>query len=64
MVHNWIYGAIAWANEAGISPHKSFSVTQYMLEEDTEDIPLIEYEFGCNGKHRLCCSSKIEANKY
>lgn len=64
VVHNWIYGAIAWANEAGISPHKSFSVTQYMLEEDTEDIPLIEYEFGCNGKHRLCCSSKIEANKY
>lgn len=63
-MHNWIYGAIAWANEAGISPHKSFSVTQYMLEEDTEDIPLIEYEFGCNGKHRLCCSSNIEANKY
>mgnify|MGYP003305966606 CR=1 FL=1 len=34
--HNWIYGAIAFAEEAGIAPHKDFNVTQYMLEEDIE----------------------------
>lgn len=51
--HNWVYGAIAWAEEAGIEPDKSFAVTQYMLEEDNDDIPLIEYEFGRDGKHLL-----------
>ncbi len=51
--HNWVYGAIAFAEEAGIKPHKSFNLTQYMLEEDSEDVPLIEYEFGKDGKHLL-----------
>ncbi|MCQ2218592.1 MAG: hypothetical protein MJZ33_08950 [Paludibacteraceae bacterium] len=62
--HNWIYGSIAWAEEAGIKPHKSFAVTQYLLEEDTDDIPLIEYEFGKNGKHFLVCHTKLEASEY
>ena len=59
--HNWVYGAIAWAEEAGIEPDKSFAVTQYMLEEDTDDIPLIEYEFGRAGKHLLMANSNLEA---
>ena len=50
VAHNWIYGAIAFAEEAGIKPDKSFNLTQYMLEEDTDEVPLIEYEFGRNGK--------------
>ena len=45
-VHNFIYGAIAFAEEVGIKPAKSFELTQYILEEDTEDIPLIEYPYG------------------
>ncbi|MDD4645941.1 MAG: hypothetical protein PHY99_08130 [Bacteroidales bacterium] len=49
LVHNIIYGAIEYAEEYGFRPHKDFSVTQYILEEDTEEIPLIELEFGEDG---------------
>ena len=62
--HNWIYGAIAFAEEGGIKPDKSFQLTQYMLEEDTDDIPLIEYEFGKDGQHFLVCHTMQEANRY
>lgn len=51
--HNIIYGAIAFAEEGGIKPTKDFDPAGYILEEDTDDIPLIEYEFGKNGKHFL-----------
>ncbi len=62
--HNWVYGAVAWAEEAGIEPDKSFAVTKYMLEEDTDDIPLIEYEFGYYGKHLLMANNNLEASRY
>lgn len=62
--HNIIYGAIAFAEEAEIKPHKSFEVTKYMLEEDDEAVPLIEYDFGKDGKHFLIASDKSEASKY
>lgn len=62
--HNWVYGAIAFAEEAGIMPDKSFNLTQYMLEEDTDDIPLIEYDFGKDGKHLLVAHSNLEASRY
>lgn len=62
--HNWIYGAIAFAEEAGIKPVKSFALTQYMLEEDNDDVPLIEYEFGKDGKHFLIANSQLEASRY
>lgn len=62
--HNWVYGAIAFAEEAGIEPEKGFNLTQYMLEEDNDEIPLIEYEYGKDGKHFLVAHSRQEANKY
>lgn len=62
--HNIIYGAIAFAEEAGLKPDKSFELTKYILEEDTEDIPLLEYEFGKNGKHLLIARNRLEANTY
>lgn len=62
--HNIIYGAVEFAREAGIEPHKNFKMTQYILEEDTEDIPLIEYEYGKDGKHFLVANSNFEASKY
>ena len=62
--HNLIYGAIAFAEEAGISPHKSFALTQYLLEEDTEDIPLLDRPFGQDGKYYLCANSMLELNTY
>lgn len=63
-VHNIIYGAIAYAEEAGIAPCRAFSLIQYFLEDDTEDVPLIEYNFGKDGKHYLVVSSIFEANSY
>lgn len=62
--HNWIYGAIAFAEEAGIDPDKSFNITQYMLEEDDENIPLIEYKYGVDGKHTLITRTRLEASQY
>lgn len=62
--HNRIYGAIAFAEEGGIKPDKSFLLTKYFLEEDTDDIPIIDYEYGKNGKHLLVCDSELEASKY
>ena len=62
--HNLIYGAIAFAEEAGIAPHKDFALTQYILEEDDEHIPLIEYEYGRDGKHCLITQTKLEASRY
>ena len=51
--HNLIYGAIAFAKEAGIEPARMFNIGGFILEEDTDDIPLIEYDFGKDGKHHL-----------
>ena len=62
--HNWVYGAVAFAEEAGIQPDKSFNLTQYMLKEDTDEVPLMEFEFGKNGKHFLFAHNKLEASRY
>lgn len=62
--HNWIYGAIAWAEDAGIEPCKEWQLAQYFLEEDTDDVPLMELPFGKNGKHFLVAESKAELNRY
>jgi hypothetical protein len=50
LVHNIIYGANAFAEEHGFKPCKEFVLTQYILEEDTEDIEFIDIEFGKDGK--------------
>lgn len=62
--HNLIYGAIGFAEDAGIEPSKEFDLGQYILEEDTDDVPLIEYEFGKNGKHFLVIGSEGNERKY
>ena len=62
--HNLVYGAESFASEAGIEPCKDFSLTRYFLEEDTEEIPLVDFEFGQDGKHFLVATSKLEASKY
>lgn len=62
--HNLIYGAVEFAWEAGIEPHKDFALTQYILEEDNDDVPLIEYDYGKDGKHSLVAKSMLEASKY
>ena len=62
-LHNWVYGALAFAEEAGLEPHKDFGVAQYLLEEDDDRIPLIEYEFGLKGKHHLVVKSFQELER-
>ena len=51
--HNIIYGAIAFAEDAEIPPCKDFEWASGILEEDTDDVPLIEFEFGKDGKYCL-----------
>jgi hypothetical protein len=50
LAHNIVYAGISFAEDYGFKPHKEFtSVTQYILDEDTDDVPLIEIECGFNG---------------
>jgi hypothetical protein len=63
-IHNIIYGAIAFAEDGGIEPCKSFELTKYFLQEDDDEVPLIEYDFGMNGKHLLMVNSRKDLNKY
>lgn len=51
LAHNIVFAGLEYAEEYGFKPHKDFtSITQFMLEEDTEDIELIDIECGKNGK--------------
>lgn len=51
LVHNIIYAAKEYAAELGFKPHKDFtSVSEYLLEEDTDEIELIEIECGKDGR--------------
>ena len=51
LAHNIVFAGLEYAEEYGFKPHKDFtSITQYMLEEDTDEIELIEVECGKDGK--------------
>ncbi|MBU1718469.1 MAG: hypothetical protein KKA07_05300 [Bacteroidetes bacterium] len=50
LAHNIVYAGIEFAADYEFKPHKDFtSVSQYILEEDTDDIPVIEIECGIDG---------------
>lgn len=64
IAHNWIFGAIDFASEAGIDPHKDFALAKYILEDDeNEDIPIIDLPFGDKGKHHLILDDLTLCNK-
>lgn len=50
LAHNIIYGAIAFAEDYGFKPHKDFSISQFILEEDDEQVELMELDFGFDGQ--------------
>jgi hypothetical protein len=50
LVHNLIYGGIAYAEDLGFKPERDWAVSQFVLAEDTEDIELLDLEFGVNGQ--------------
>lgn len=62
--HNWVYGALDWATNAGISPCKDFALARYILAEDDDNVELQEYEFGYNGEYCLMAKNHKEADKY
>lgn len=62
--HNIIYGAISYAEEGGVEPPKGFDVAKFILEEDTDDIPLMDFEFGRDGKHVLYVGEDGSERKY
>ena len=51
LAHNIIYGAVEFAEGYGFLPCKEFtSTTIYLLEEDTDEIEIIDIDFGDDGK--------------
>jgi len=49
LAHNIIHAGIEFAGDYGFEPHKNFKTAQFILDEDTEDIPLMEIPLGDNG---------------
>ena len=49
LVHNIIHAGLEFAADYGFEPHKDFKTAQYVLEEDTDDIPLMEIPLGYDG---------------
>lgn len=51
LIHNLMYAAIEFASDYGFKPAKEYtSVSQFLLEEDTDDIELMEIECGREGR--------------
>jgi hypothetical protein len=46
LAHNIVFAGLEFAGEFDIKPHPEFSLTKFILEEDTEAIPVIEIEVG------------------
>ncbi|MDE6097001.1 MAG: hypothetical protein K2G52_12540 [Muribaculaceae bacterium] len=62
--HNLIYGALEYAEEAGIEPAREFKVSEFILEPDDDRIPLMEFEFGHNGVRELVVGPDREEMKH
>ncbi len=50
LAHNIVFAALEWAEEFGFSPVDEWKTAQYIFEEDTDEIPLVEIECGIDGK--------------
>ena len=51
--HNFILAAADFTEEAGLSLPPQWEIAQYILDDDTDDIPIIDFDFGRNGGHVL-----------
>ncbi len=59
LVHNIIHAGLEFASDYGFNPCKEFiQRAQYILEEDTEDIELIEIECGKDNKPYIIVGDK------
>lgn len=50
LVHNIIYAGLEFAEDYGFRPHNDFKISEYILEEDNDKIPMMEIECGKDGK--------------
>ncbi len=50
LAHNIIYGAIDFAEDLDIKPHKDFKITEHFLNADLITDGIDEIEFGKDGK--------------
>lgn len=64
LAHNIIYGAIAFAEDLGLPPHKDFSITKYILEEDDEGVDFMDNDFGKDGVPVLFVKEGMNPNRY
>ncbi|MDR2382642.1 MAG: hypothetical protein LBD76_02010 [Prevotellaceae bacterium] len=63
LAHNILYAAIEYAEEYGFRPAPSFiRVTQFLLEEDNEDIPYITIHCGDENGNPIYIHSKDETS--
>ncbi|MBU0488942.1 MAG: hypothetical protein KKA07_18895 [Bacteroidetes bacterium] len=50
LAHNIVYAGIEFAGDYEFKPHKDFtSLTQFILEEESDDIPVVEIDCGIEG---------------
>jgi len=49
LAHNIIHAGLEFAGDYGFEPHKNFKTAQYILDKDTDDIPLMEIPLGIEG---------------
>ncbi|MBR6284227.1 MAG: hypothetical protein IKR25_08050 [Muribaculaceae bacterium] len=61
--HNWVWGSVAWAEKAGIKPHKDFAITKMMLDQ-ADACATMDLEFGRNGEHFLVVNTMQELDHY
>ena len=62
LVHNIIYAALEYAEDLGFKPHKVFSsITSFLLDEDTDDIPLMPIACGGDDGNPLFVNSGTES---
>ncbi len=65
LAHNVIYGAVAFAEDLGFSPHKDFlKVTQYVLEEDDDRVEFMDLDFGHEGEPVLMVNPEMIPSRY
>ena len=62
LAHNIIYGALEFAEDHNFKPHRDFDITSYILEEDTDEIELIDLEFGVDGKPFIMDAIPLDAD--
>ena len=65
LAHNIVFAALEFADRFEIPPHKDFKLTKFILQEDTDDVPLVDVATGDeNGNPHLVVSSNGYENKY